>query len=1128
MNEDNIDQKSIQDSRMDFNKMIKLYLESNPILIEKGLHKEFEIRFGSNKKLYKPISKIDYDNVVKLLHSCGFRTDNNEGIHILKIQNEYTNKETGQKKVSNIRTELFGESLVKEYCKTNSIQAILNSESFDSNSVKFNRKANAIDKNGQSIRPVDIKEFNFRASFQTEQNISHSLSKQIINDWNDNKKIYRYLNRVRWVHDDYPLFVDMSIVKESSTKNKILIPKYTIQESNVFNNDENYNIEIELDNSDTNIAYYSNDNDKITKIINNIKKAIRIILSGIQNTKFPISYMEINDIKKEYFVLLNGKEKEIPKRITGSHFIGPSSLTLQNENLIKEHPNTIINNYTVTDKADGERMLLFINSKGKIYMIDKNLNIIFTGSITETKQIMSSIIDGEFIKYDKNNNIINLFACFDIYIYNMKDVRNLPFTYSDQDDTNDDELIDTKKVRLQLLTDITRFIKHKSITDKKGNNKPSDFVIKCKTFYSTSQNSIYNGCSTILSNIDDSLFIYNTDGLIFTPSDLPVGGIEEGKPGPLRKHTWNKSFKWKPPEFNTIDFLVKVKKDPNNPNKDEIHNVFSDGISNKTSNIKQYKTLILHCGYDEKKHGYMNPYQDIISGNLPNNDYNNDDNDNYKPVPFIPTNPYDENASICNIYVTDSFGKTYMITEENEYFEENMIVEFYYDKTRPGNFKWVPLRVRYDKTSELRSGIKNYGNPFYVANSNWHTIHFPITKSMITTEDIISKTYDNSDTYYNHTVSNTTTKKLRNFHNFIKKALICAVSNRNDTLIDYSVGKGGDLHKWDKCNLSFVYGIDYSPDNIHNNKDGACARYLDSYKRNNKLPKAIFSVGDTSKSIMDGISFDNDKDKQIFKAIMGQGPKDKEKLGNGVYDIYGIAKKCFNIGSSQFTLHYYFESNTKLHNFLKNISDTIAVNGYFIGTCFDGETVFNKLKSSTINSGFAIMQDDTKMFEIKKLYSKTGFPNDHTSINYPINVYQESINNFHKEYLVNFNYLEQIIEDYGFLLPSDDECKKLGFNKATDLFSNYYDFIKHDPLSSKDFYNQYNYNIDMTESEKKVSFLNRYFIFKKVRNVDTSKINKLLVQTTQIIDDDNKEDKPQPIVKPKAKKISKKKIKIDS
>ena len=76
------------------------------------------------------------------------------------------------------------------------------------------------------------------------------------------------------------------------------------------------------------------------------------------------------------------EEQEHKYKITSSQFIGPSSLTLQMENIIDNAelnltmPN-IRNNYTVTDKADGERMLLFINSKGKIYMIDKNLNIIF-------------------------------------------------------------------------------------------------------------------------------------------------------------------------------------------------------------------------------------------------------------------------------------------------------------------------------------------------------------------------------------------------------------------------------------------------------------------------------------------------------------------------------------------------------------------------------------------------------------------------------------------------------------------------------------------------------------------------------------------------------------------------------
>ena len=57
-----------------------------------------------------------------------------------------------------------------------------------------------------------------------------------------------------------------------------------------------------------------------------------------------------------------------------------------------------------------------------------------------------------------------------------------------------------------------------------------------------------------------------------------------------------------------------------------------------------------------------------------------------------------------------------MIIENGETFHENMIAEFKYDLTREmvGNGS---LRVRYDKTHELHSGIPNYGNAYHVANS---------------------------------------------------------------------------------------------------------------------------------------------------------------------------------------------------------------------------------------------------------------------------------------------------------------------------------------------------------------------------------------------------------------------------
>lgn len=67
---------------MELEKLIKSYLESNPVLITDGTNKEFEIRFGTNAKLAKPLTQIDYENVVKQLLSCGFKCDNTDGFSI--------------------------------------------------------------------------------------------------------------------------------------------------------------------------------------------------------------------------------------------------------------------------------------------------------------------------------------------------------------------------------------------------------------------------------------------------------------------------------------------------------------------------------------------------------------------------------------------------------------------------------------------------------------------------------------------------------------------------------------------------------------------------------------------------------------------------------------------------------------------------------------------------------------------------------------------------------------------------------------------------------------------------------------------------------------------------------------
>ena len=81
-------EKTSIEKKAEFDDIVKTYLESNPNLKKGYTTGELEIRFGTNPKVRKYISKIDYDNVVKYLYHHGFKTDNINGNHILHLQSE--------------------------------------------------------------------------------------------------------------------------------------------------------------------------------------------------------------------------------------------------------------------------------------------------------------------------------------------------------------------------------------------------------------------------------------------------------------------------------------------------------------------------------------------------------------------------------------------------------------------------------------------------------------------------------------------------------------------------------------------------------------------------------------------------------------------------------------------------------------------------------------------------------------------------------------------------------------------------------------------------------------------------------------------------------------------------------
>ena len=98
---------------------------------------------------------------------------------------------------------------------------------------------------------------------------------------------------------------------------------------------------------------------------------------------------------------------------------------------------------------------------------------------------------------------------------------------------------------------------------------------------------------------------------------MGVGGGPDKKVGPLAKATWDYSFKWKPPQFNTIDFLVTTKKSTGGD--DVVSNIYQEGTdAGSVQRLTQYKTLVLRCGFDERKHGFLsNPLQPKIVSSSP-------------------------------------------------------------------------------------------------------------------------------------------------------------------------------------------------------------------------------------------------------------------------------------------------------------------------------------------------------------------------------------------------------------------------------------------------------------------------------------------------------------------------------
>jgi mRNA (guanine-N7-)-methyltransferase len=142
--------------------------------------------------------------------------------------------------------------------------------------------------------------------------------------------------------------------------------------------------------------------------------------------------------------------------------------------------------------------------------------------------------------------------------------------------------------------------------------------------------------------------------------------------------------------------------------------------------------------------------------------------------------------------------------------------------------------------------------------------------------------------------------KLRTFNNWVKAVLINKFTRRGNVVLDIGCGKGGDLLKWGKEGCAGFIGIDVADVSVSQAKH----RYN---QVRDKTFWADFRVGDA--------------------------------FEQNVEDIVQPEAFPVDIVSSQFCLHYAFESESRVRKVLSNITRALKPGGTFIGTIPNSDVI---------------------------------------------------------------------------------------------------------------------------------------------------------------------------------------------
>lgn len=753
---------------------------------------------------------------------------------------------------------------------------------------------------------------------------------------------------------------------------------------------------------------------------------------------------------------------------TAPFFLAPKPINLEQINLLEAGKYytivSILNGYAVTDKADGERMLMYVDEQLDAYLINNTLDIKPTG-LKASATLKNTLLDGEFIsrRFLNTKSSKDVFAVFDIYFWKGASVMGLPLMVAG--DGNGEQ-----QSRYGLM---------KKIVDAKlWTSKNSMVELRLKEHHAGNGQAMFDNCAKLLDNPN---LPYRVDGLVFTPIDLPVFTYYPSNTDiklSSKGTRWDRVFKWKPEDLNTIDFIVREQQ------------ITSDLATNQT-----YKVFTLLTGYNKLQNNPIDVEEGmrLLVDKAYRMERMSSMSDTYSAEPFRPTSNYTEGVE--NAYLpVDEHGN--VVDIEGVPIKNDTVVEFAFDPSLSDHVSkcWVALRVREDKTRIYRTtgNVSKTANDVSVANSIWRTIHNPVTQSMVKGlepvqvsaqyEDMGENIVSSDSLYYardvprNHMLS----FHMLNFHNSGIKMKIysdAAKMGSSWSLLELACGKAGDMSRWTSNNLKFILGVDLVKDNIEDPKVGSFARtihrrYEDDLweekkkQRRRHAPLIAFSVGDCAKPLDTGAAGVDNKSKKLLKYLYNTTnyfPSLKAR------PWMGIAANGFDMVSCQFAIHYFFETAQKLDNFLNNVSQNLGTGGRFIATFMDGDTVHSMLEENGKIEG---KKGSKTVWAILRKYDV--FDEIH-AFGRVVDVYLENTNQLILEYLVKYPLLVKLAAEKGLEVV------------ATEMFKDTFHSFDEAFQSKKPDSNNYNMTnlyqsieaLKKDPVQTKFSFVNRWVIFRK-------------------------------------------------